>query len=59
MVDTGGLWKGEAWITTGLQSNTTEDHKVLIDVGASSEKMAYLMASRTCNGWVDEYFQNQ
>lgn len=50
-----GLWKGDAVITTGLQSNITEDHRIHITVGASSEEMAFNKVVRQCNQWVDEY----
>lgn len=49
-----GVWKGEAVITTGLQSNVVKEQKIYIDVKASDEKTAYAMAARICNKWVDE-----
>ncbi len=52
-----GIWKGNAAITTSLQSDITEDHQILIMVGASSEEMAYAMAARQCFQWVDEHIQ--
>ena len=52
-----GLWKGSAVITTGLQSDITEDHQILITVGASSGDMALAMAARQCNQWIDEHLE--
>ena len=54
-----GTWKGEAFVTTGLKSNITEDHKIVINVAATSEEMAYLMAARQCNSWIDENFPSR
>ena len=52
-----GMWKGNAVITTSLQSDIAKDHQILITVGASSEEMAHAMAARQCNQWVDEHLQ--
>jgi hypothetical protein len=49
-------WKGHALIRLANDFDTDEakQHKLIMDLGASTEAMAYNMAAKRCSSWVDE-----